>query len=166
MEDAYGFHRMLLEVAPYHLTISPLDVDYVELMFGFDLECKDNHDKIIHEALYGDGPLGDLLDNGDGQGKVLDVQPIFGVSLTESGDLQAYYEVKSRPKNRRGSSKGYRGEPISLFLTLRRYGPIGTIDDLGPLFDDLTRRCEALASEKLVPDLLTPIARQITSSSP
>ena len=39
MPKGYDFHRMVLKVAPYHLTISPLDVDYLELTFGFDLEC-------------------------------------------------------------------------------------------------------------------------------
>ena len=46
--------------------------------------------------------------------RVLDVQPVFGQSLSDSGDVQAYIEVKTRPKSRRGSSRRYAGEPISL----------------------------------------------------
>ena len=42
MSDAYEYHRMIMELAPYHLSLSPLDVDFAELLFGFDLECKDN----------------------------------------------------------------------------------------------------------------------------
>ncbi len=58
MTDAYQLHRLILELAPYHLTISPLDIDFVELLFGFDLECKSNHDTIVFDALFSHSPLG------------------------------------------------------------------------------------------------------------
>ena len=163
MEAAVAYHKLVLELAPYHLTISPLDVDYVELMYGFDLECRQNHDAVIFDALYRDTPLGNLMPQEDQ--RVLDVQPAFGQSLNESGDLQAYFEVKTRPKSRRGSSKRYAGEPISLFLTLRKYGPVGDLADLPAAIDQLNAHAETLATEKLIPDLLTPIAQHIGSSA-
>lgn len=161
MEQAYRFHRLVLEVAPFHLTLSPLDIDHIELLMGFDLECKDDHDDVVYEALIHDSPFGPLFDVENAS--VLDAQPIFGLSLTESGDTQAYFEVKTRTKSRRGSSTPYRDEPISLFLTLRKYGPVDNIEQLQDLFESLAQRAEALANDKLVPHLLTPIARHITS---
>ncbi len=164
MEQAYSLHKLLLEIAPYHLTISPLDVDYLELLFGFDLECMANHDEVIYDALLGHSPVADLLHVP--QAKITEVQPVFGLSLSEAGDLQATFEVKTRTKTRRGrASRRYREEPISLFLTLRKYGPIDQIEDLAGIFDRLAHWAETLAVEKLVPNLLTPIARQITSSN-
>jgi hypothetical protein len=171
MDDALLFHQLVLEQAPYHLSISPLDVDYLELLYGFDLECKSNHDDVVFNALFEDSPLAALLeppgegDQREGQGKVLDVQPVFGLQLSDSGDLQAYFEVKTRPKSRRGSSRAYRGEPISLFLTLRKYGPIEKLEDLGDQSRELFEQCDQLAADRLVPHLLQPIARQITSSA-
>ena len=163
MNDAYNLHQLVLELAPYHLTISPLDVDYVELMFGFDMECKDNHDEIVFESLIAGSPIANLMKVDDA--RVLDIQPVFGMSLSESGDLQAYFEVKTRQKSRRGSSRPYRQEPISLFITVRKYGPVDKVEDLLAIFDTLSYHCETLATEKLVPDLLTPIAKYITSGS-
>ncbi|MEM1110171.1 MAG: hypothetical protein AAGH99_15905 [Planctomycetota bacterium] len=172
MEDAVAYHKLVLELAPYHLTISPLDVDYVELMYGFDLECKQNHDAVVYEALFADTPLGGLLNasakDADGEstgGSILDVQPIFGQSLNDSGDLQAYYEVKTRPKSRRGSSKRYSGEPISLFLTIRKYGPVDDLADMAKTVETLNGYAEELATAKLIPDLLTPITQHIGSSA-
>lgn len=172
MEDALAYHKLVLELAPYHLTISPLDVDYVELMYGFDLECKQNHDAVVYEALYADTPLGGLLNasakDSDGEptgGGVLDVQPVFGQSLNDAGDLQAYYEVKTRPKSRRGSSKRYSGEPISLFLTIRKYGPVEDLADMAATVETLNNYAEELATAKLIPDLLTPITQHIGSSA-
>ncbi len=163
MEAAYKLHKLVLEVAPYHLTISPLDVDYLELMFGFDLECRSNHDEVVYDALMADSPMADLLRVPGG--KILEVQPTFGMSLSTIGDLQAHFEIKTRTKSRRGSSKKYRGEPLSLFLIVRQYGPVPTIEDLQSAFTKLAELAEKLAAERMVPSLLTPIARQITSSS-
>ena len=163
LAEAYRFHQLMLEFAPHHLTISPLDVDYLELMFGFDLECSDNHDEVVFDALYANTPLGKSLKLGDK--KMLDVQPVFGINLTDSGDMQAYLEVKTRRRSRRGSARATRHEPISLFLTVRKYGPVDSVEDLQGHFDILAQHCESLANERLVPGLLTPIARHITSSS-
>lgn len=166
MDAAYDIHRLILEVAPYHLTISPLDLDYMELMFGFDLECKANHDDVIFDALFTDSPVSTLLEISDTETtRPLDVQPVFGVQLTEMGDLQAYFEVKTRTKNRRGDDSRYADEPISLFLTMRQYGPFDTIEDMPEKFETLRGWCERLANEKLLPDLLTPISRQIAASN-
>ena len=163
MAEAYKFHRLILEVVPFHLTISPLDVDYLELLFGFDMECKSDHDQVVYEALVADAPAGKCLRIKGA--KMLDVQPIFGVSLSEKGDLQAYMEVKTRTKSRRGSSRAYRSEPISIFLTLRKYGPIGKVDELQQHFETLTQYAEKIANERLLPHLLNPISRQIAASN-
>jgi hypothetical protein len=166
MADAYKYHRLILEVAPYHLTISPLDVDYLELLFGFDLECKGNHDEVVYDALIAGTPLGELTKlPGIPDAKVLDVQPIFGMQLSDRGDLQAYFEVKTRNRSRRGAGERYADQPISLFLTVRRYGPIRQLEELAEVAETLKTHAEALAADRMVPDLLTPIARQITSSN-
>jgi len=163
MESAHKLHRTILQTAPYHLTITPLDVDCLEVMFGFDLECGDNHDALIHQALYQDAPLGRLTDVENA--RLIDVQPVFGIALDEDGSRQAYFEAKTRPRSRRGSSKAYRGEPISILLTLRQYGPIDHVDELLPLYDDLAAQADTLVTDRLIPDMLMPIARLITSSS-
>lgn len=163
MEDAYKTHRLILEVAPYHLTISPLDVDCVELLFGFDLECHSDQDEVVYNALIAGSPLANLLKVPDA--RIMDVQPVFALSLSDEGDLQALFEVKTRTKTRRGSSKRYRNEPLGIFLTVRRFGPVNQTEDLLDVFTLLTQHAELLASERVVPNLLTPIVRQITSSN-
>jgi len=170
MQQAYDYHRMILQIAPYHLSLSALDIDYLELMFGFDLECTENHDEVVYEALLRDSAVHDLLGPagssvaGDG-GKILDVQPAFGMALNQRGDLQAYFEVKTRTRGRRGQTRQSREEPISVVLSIRQYGPVDAINSLHKAFDQMKDQAEHLATERLVPHLLTPIARHITSSS-
>lgn len=163
MREAYDYHRLILRYMPHYLSISPLDLDYLELLFGFDLECRSDHDEVVFEALFAATPLAELFKVPGG--KILDVQPAMGMSLSDRGNEQVYFEVKTRTKSRRGSGARYRHEPISLFLTLRRYGPVRKVDELVDNFTALADRAEALATEHFVPAVLTPIARQITSSS-
>lgn len=161
MRDVRRFHRMLLEVSPFHLTVSALDVDYLELMFGFDLECDTDQDDVVQRALLDGSPLGELLNMKDA--KSLDVQPTLGLSLSEKGDRQAYFEVKTRHRSRRGSSKPFREEPISVYLTIRQYGPVDSLEQLHKQFDDVFQDAEALVADRLIPHMLQPISRLITS---
>ena len=163
MEHAQQFHRTILELTPYYLSVSPLDVDYQELLFGFDLECQDNHDEVIFEALFADTPMAEAVKLPGAQ--YLDVQPVFGMALTPSGDTQAYFEVKTQSKTRRGAPRAGQAEPISLFLSLRKFGPVDRVEDLAENYDQLAQHAETLATERLVPHLLTPIAKHITSGS-
>lgn len=162
LDQAYDLHRLLLRLAPYNLSVSPLDVDYTELMFGFDLEAKANHNEIVYDALYADTPLGQFVDATGG--KPTDIQPIFGVTVTEKCDIQAFFEVKTNTSTSQIRSDKYRTEPISIFLTLRKTGPIDSPDELLENFETLTGHCERLAHDRLVPDLLMPISRAITHS--
>lgn len=163
MQQAMDYHKFILQQVPYHLSISPLDVDCVELTFGFDLECETNHDEVVYNALLADTPLGKVMDVEGG--KVLDCQPFVSVNLDEQGSLQAYFEVKTRQKSRRGSSGRYRDEPISIYLTVRKYGPVDSIDHLQTYLPELEKLCGELAIDKLVPEMLNPISRCITSSA-
>src|SRR6185369_14722509 len=60
--EAMALHKLLLEQAPYQLGVSPVEIDYLDVLFGFDLEYSGNHDEIIAESLFGDSPLTCLLD--------------------------------------------------------------------------------------------------------
>lgn len=161
-EDAYRLHRMILEVCPYHLTISPLDVDHLELMYGFDLECKANHNNVVYEALIQGTPLAGLLEVEGG--KVTDVQPMFGLTLGKGNALHAFFEVKTRTTPSEIRRGRYRTEPISIFLTIRRTGPLEHVEQLPHWFEQVRQAGEQLANDKVVPHLLNPISRAIIGS--
>lgn len=164
MEDAYRFHQKLLELLPYQLSISPIDVSNQELWLSFDLECKGNHDEVIYDALLAETPLANLL--AWPEAKITDVQPIFGFRVGGRQGWEAYFEVKTRSRGRRSrGGGGGRGEPIGVAVSVRKYGPIDRVSDLEKNFQEMAQHAEQLATERLVPDLLTPIARQITSSN-
>ncbi len=160
-EDAFGLHRRLLEVAPYYLSISPLDIDYVELLFGFDLEAAGSHDRIVAEALYADTPLAGLADGA--LGTVIDCQPLVGLNIDEANEIEAHFEVKTRSGSKRTGDR--RDEPISVYLTLRQYKPVAALDDLRARFDHLALRGLEIVDERVVAGLLLPLRQAIASRS-
>ena len=152
--EAYRLHQSVLEISPYFLSISPLDVDFVEVLFGFDLAAGASQDAVVAETLLDGSPLAQLLDI-DGA-RLIDCQPVLGFAL--EGGVEAYFEVKTRPS----TSRRERGdEPISVYLTLRRSGPVDELKQLAELFDDLARRGEEIVESRVLPTLVNPIRRGI-----
>jgi len=160
---AMEYHKAVLEGAPSYLNVSPLDIDYVELLFGFDLTTGGNHDAIVFEALYGGSPLAGLV----GAGSVIDCQPVVGLSLPvpeedrvagarpTHEEIQGHLEVKTHPTHaRRG---GPDAAPISVYLTLRRFGLYASVEELPAIVDRLVRRGELLIESVVVPSVLLPI---------
>ncbi|MBX3323626.1 MAG: hypothetical protein KF757_11610 [Phycisphaeraceae bacterium] len=157
-EDAYGLHRCVLEVAPYFLSISALDIEFVELLFGFDMVTTGNHDAIVAAALLGDSPLASLMDVEGAT--AIDCQPLYGMKLGhDATGIEAHFEVKTR----RGTDR-VRSDPISIYLTMRQYDPGVEVEHLPGMLDRLAERGEHLVNTKLVPALLAPIRAAIASS--
>lgn len=151
-DEAYTLHRQVLDVAPYFLNISPLDIEYVDLLFGFDLDCRGGHDRVIHEALFAPTDLGDLLDI---EGVVpVDCQPVLGYAFGPRLEHEVHIEIKSRSTRQ---TAGESVEPISVYLTVRRLGPFDDIKDIITLTDHLAEQGEALVERTVVPKLLRPL---------
>lgn len=168
MSDAYTFHRRVLEVSPYFLTISPLDAEFIELLFGFDLFAAGNHDEIVSEALFRGSKLASLLQIPGAM--PVDCQPVIGVVTRDDSEVEVHFEVKTRTgagganAHASGGGAGILGptalgesEPISVYLTLRKRGPVTEVADLARSLDDLAARGEELVGTRVIPHLVTPL---------
>lgn len=161
--DAKKLHASVLELAPFYLSINPLDVESLELMFGFDLDAVGNHNAIVYEALVSKSPLAKALDAD--HWSPIDIQPNFGVALNEKGDLQAFFEVKTRSTPREIRTGRYTEQPISVCLSIRKGGPLRDVKDLGAWLDLLVEHGQKIAIDRVVPHILQPIREAIASSS-
>lgn len=158
--DAYQLHRMLLETAPWYLSMSPLDIDHVELVFGFDIETEANRDEIVYGALMGESPLASLVD--PPHDRPMDIQPFVGLALNSTGDLQAFFEVKTRPQSADANPRASSAEPISVFLTVRKTGPLKALEELPVVFATLCGHAERLCEQRVIPHLVMPIRQAIS----
>lgn len=154
MEDAYGLHRLILEVAPYFLSISPLDMDCLELMYGVDLEADRNRNEVVFDALLAGSPLRDLV---AGDEPLVDVQPFIGLALEPDCSRQAFVEIKTRTRTPEIASGRFDHEPISVYLTIRSHGPFRSIEDLAAAFAELAADGERLLSDRLLPCVIQPL---------
>ena len=161
LADAYRLHRTVLETAPWFLSIRPLDIDHLELVFGFDFEAEGNRDAIIFDALLADTPLAGLLERD--RDEPLDVQPFIGLHLDRDDGTQAFVEVKSRTKGADGAPQRFPSEPISVYLTVRRSGPVDRLEDLPTVLASLAGHAERLAEQRVIPSVLVPIRDAILS---
>lgn len=163
LEDAARLHKFLLELAPYHLGISPLEIEHLEVLFGFDLSFRGNHDDIIVEGLLAESPLACLLE--ENNARAVDVQPSVAVSLSEDCRLQARVEVLTRTDNYQVRTGDYNEDEISVYLTVRRYWGDRPKEPMENIFADMFERGDALCSKRVVPKILRPISDAIASRS-
>ncbi|MBI4581196.1 MAG: hypothetical protein HY718_15950 [Planctomycetes bacterium] len=152
----------ILENAPHHLTLSDLDIDYLEVVYGFDLVYAGNHDRLVAETFYVDHPFASFL-LGQEAVHTIDCQPSFGITLTGSCDTQAYLEVKGRTTSYEVRTGEFDDQLLSVYLTVRRYWGFGPPTDLAKAFQDLAEVGEDLAVKRVVPLVVNPLAHAIAS---
>jgi hypothetical protein len=163
MENAYKQHELVLEHAPHLLTISVLDCEALDVMYGFDFNYEGNHDEIIAEAL-GLGPsLDSLLERGNV--RVINYEPSVTIALEETCRLQARLSIETRTNAYQVRTGEFGDDQISLYFTVRQYW--GSASDA--TFVDAFRRQrtvgEELLQDSIVPKIVRPIARAIASRS-
>lgn len=168
-DAGYALHKAVLEVAPYFLSISPLDIEYVELLYGFDLAASGNQDAMVAEALLEGSPLGELLDLE--HATPIDFQPLLGLMLTPDGvrpegrrasdGIEAHLEVKTRSGAAAARGEESTGEPISVYVTLRRYEPVTNLKEMPSVFRVLADQAEHLIEQRVLPGLIAPLRRSI-----
>lgn len=163
LEQAYKLHRLILDVAPYFLSISPLDIEFIELVFGFDLEAPRNRNEVVFEALLADSPLAALIE--PQHEPVLEAQPFLGFALNDQCDVQAFIEIKTRTTATEIASAHFEDQPISVYLTVRQNGSLKTIEDFARVSGALAGHIERLADERVIPHVVMPI-RDVIMSRP
>lgn len=162
LDEVQQYGQLVYTQAPYHLTFSELDYDHLEVVFGFELNYRGNHDQLVVEALQLDQTaLGSLL--ADEDAKIIDAQPFFGVALNAGCDLQAYVEIKSRTTTFEVRQDSYEDQPITVMLTLRKYWGVEPPKSLAEAYNSLFQTAHEIASDKIVPHFVNPLAMAIAT---
>lgn len=154
-------HKTVLELAPYMLSISPMDIDSLDFTYSMDFDFEGNHDEIIAEALLKDSPLFSLSDLDSAT--PIDISPGITYALSKDCRLQARISVESKtaiyyPSERRCSAD----DSITLTLTIRQHP--GTEKLFEPLksLDHQLRIADQIMAEKIVPYFARPLMDVIT----
>jgi len=154
-DDAYEQDRLVLELAPYMLSVSHLDVDSLDVTFAMDFDYDGNHDEVIAEAL-GSPAFNCLLDLPSA--KPIDFSPAMVVALSGDFRTQARINIESKTSVYEPKKKEQpEDEAISLSLTIRQYPVTTEKFDFLKSFEYQCRLAEGLMSEKIVPSLVQPL---------
>ncbi|MDP7005384.1 MAG: hypothetical protein QF718_04150 [Phycisphaerales bacterium] len=160
IDNAYYLHKLILELAPYYLSVTPLHIEFIELIYGFDMSARENRNNVVMQSLLSNTPLASLAD--ETMEPLLDVQPRVGFALNEACDLQAFVEVKTRTSAVETATGIFQDEPISVFLTVRKNGPIQEVSELTETFSRLAGHIEHIAEHRVVPDVVVPLHQAIS----
>ncbi len=158
-EQAYHFHEWLLDRSVYFLGCSPLDVDAMDVLFGFNLDYRGNRDEIVAQALLQGSPLGNLML--EGPVRPLECEPGVVIALDEECYLQARLAVETRSNSYQVRTGSYDSEPITVYFTVRRYPKPGELLSLPQAVAEQCRLCEELVVGTIIPQVLLPISSAI-----
>jgi len=159
-ESAYCQDRLVLELVPYMLGVSHLDIDSLDVTFAMDFDYIGNHDEVIAEALLASSAFNCLLDLPSA--RTIIFSPTMVVALTDDDCTQARISVESKtsvyvPWKERQSPD----DAISLSFTIRQYPQAGQRFDALKSFEYQCRLAEQLMAEKIVPNFVQPLIQTI-----
>jgi hypothetical protein len=163
IEEAMQLHKFVLDQAPFQLGISPVEIDYLDVLFGFDLAFSGNHDEIVAESLFPESPLTCLTD--EPGARAVDFQPSVTVALSEDCRLQARIDVVTRTNSYQVRTGEYSEDVISVYLIVRRYWGDHPKEPMDKLLFSMADRAEQLCSNHLIPRVLRPLSEAIASRS-
>ena len=161
--ESLKLHALLLEMAPHHLGMSPIEIDYLDVLFGFDLAFGGNHDEIIAESLFPESPLTCLTD--EPGARAVDFQPTVTVALSDDCRLQARIDIVTRTNSYQVRTGDYSDEVISVYLIVRRYWGDRPKESMATLFTEMAERADQICTQHIVPRVLRPISSAIASRS-
>jgi hypothetical protein len=161
LHEAYRQHEMVLDLAPPLLTISVLDCEALDVMFGFDFTYEGNHDEVVAEALGVGSAFEGLLEMPGS--RVINYEPSLTLSLDDGCRLQARLSVETRTNANQVRTGEFPDDQISVYFTVRQYW--GTGPEM--TFADSFRRQRELGEEALqrivIPRIIRPLAQAIGS---
>ena len=160
LEDADEQHRLILELVPFAMGVSNLDIDSLDVLFGMDFDFEGNHDEVFSEALFSESPFAMLMDWPEAQ--PLGFDPAILVSLSDDCRLQGRLSLESRTgayQVRTGKFK--KEDQLSLYLSVRQYPDPAKKFSSVDSYNHQRDLCVEMMSDRVIPYFVNPIVDAI-----
>jgi hypothetical protein len=161
LTDCHTQHELMLDLAPHLLSVSPLDCEALDVMFGFDFTYKGNHDEVVGEAFAREGKFGSLMDLP--QARVVEYEPTITLALDDTCRVQCRLSIVTRTNSYQVRTGHYNEEAISVYFTIRQYWGVGTrmsfIESYRKQFDI----GQELVSGHIIPNVVVPLSEAISA---
>ena len=159
IDDALGQHRLVLDLAPYLLSVSPLDCEALDLLFGFDFTYRGNQNQVVAEAL-GVSPALERLAEMPGA-TVINHEPSLTIALDDDCRMQCRLSVETRTNAYQIRTGDFPEEQLSVYVTARQYGSLAADRTFAETLEELTRVCREVVESQVIENVLGPLARTI-----
>jgi len=159
LDEAMQQHMLVLELAPYLLSVSPLDCEALDLLFGFDFTYRGNHNQLVAEAL-GVSPSLDHLNDIPGA-TVISYEPSLTFALDEECRLQFRVSVENRTNAYHVRTGDFPEDQLSVYATARQYGSLDPDSNYNDTLTRLSKICHEMIDQHVIDNVLRPLARAI-----
>ena len=159
LQETTDQQNLVLESIPYTLSVSPLDCESLNYMFGFDFVYRGNHHDILTEAL-GTVPAFEKMLDYPGARLVAN-EPSIHFALDENCRTQCRVSVESRTSAYHIRTGEFPEEQISVYLTVRRYGSLEAGETYIQTLDELRRHAVEIMDSYVVGSILVPLQHAI-----
>lgn len=160
IEGAMEQHRLVLDLAPYMLSVSPLDCEALDLLYGFDFTYRGNHNQLVTEAL-GVSPAMERMADIPGS-TVINHEPSLTIALDEECRTQFRLSVETRTNAYQVRTGDFPEEQLSVYVTARQYGSLGPEKTFVETLGRLGEVCREMIENHVIENILSPLARTIS----
>lgn len=160
IEDAMRQHELVLDLAPYMLSVSPLDCEALDLLYGFDFTYRGNHNELIAEALGIGASLERILDVPGAT--VINCEPSITIALDEECRVQFRVSMETRTNAYHVRTGDFPEEQLSVYVTARQYGSLTADKNYVETVRHLRQICEDMLDNHVIEHVINPLARTIS----
>lgn len=161
LESADSQHEHVLELAPYHLNVSHIDCDALDVLFAFDFVYHGNHDEVVAEALGLSNTLDTFL--AVPNAKIINFEPSIMLGLDEQLRLQARLSIETRTNAYQIRTGQFGEEPISVYFTVRQYAGDPNQRSFVESYRNQRQLCQELIDNHIIPSVVRPLAQAIAA---
>ncbi len=159
VEEAIEQHATVLGLVPYALSISRLDCESLNIMFGFDFTYRGNHNQLLVDAL-GVAPGLERMTEIPGA-SVISHEPCIQLALDDDCRIQCRLSVEPRTSVYHIRTGEYPEEQLSVYLTARRYGSLDAGETYVGVMQKLADSCKELIDGYVADSILRPLQETI-----
>jgi hypothetical protein len=161
VEEADLQHERILDLAPYHLDLAPLNCESLEVVYSFEFIYEGNHDEVIAEALAMNSPFEPLMQHPGA--RVLHYEPSMVISLDEKCRLQARLWLESRTNTFQVQSGNFPEAPISVYLMVNQIWGKTAPPTFAESYHSQRKIAQEFVDAYVIPNILRPLHQTISS---
>ncbi|MEC9093997.1 MAG: hypothetical protein VX438_14910, partial [Planctomycetota bacterium] len=159
LEAAITQNRTIAELLPYFLSISPIDCESFNIMFGFDFTYRGNHNALVAEALGVPAAFEKLTEYPSNN--MINYEPSFQFAFDDKCQTQIRLKIETRTGALQVKTGDYGEEQFSVFLTASHIGSLPPGSTYVNIYTDLLNQCQELMDHYVIENVLVPLQQAI-----